>query len=206
MVAGYREGEKKMTHVYFVRHAQPNYDNHDDMLRELTPKGLQDRKLVTFFLQDKAIDVVLSSPYKRSVDTVKDFADTYGFDIETIDDFRERKIDSCWIEDFNSFSKRQWEDFDYKLQDGETLREVQSRNIAALENVVQTYENRNVVIGSHGTALSTIINYYQSAFQFAEFEKIKSLMPWIVCFTFDRAQCVQIEQYNLFEEKNESVL
>ena len=61
------------TTVYFVRHAQPNYKNHDDMLRELSAKGLQDRKLVTNFLKDKEIDMVFSSPYKRAVDTVKDF-------------------------------------------------------------------------------------------------------------------------------------
>lgn len=35
-----------MTTVYFVRHAEPNYNNHDDELRELTEKGLEDRKLV----------------------------------------------------------------------------------------------------------------------------------------------------------------
>ena len=29
-----------MTTVYFVRHAEPNYDNHDDMSRELSKKGL----------------------------------------------------------------------------------------------------------------------------------------------------------------------
>ena len=27
-----------MTTVYFVRHAQPNYENHDDLTRELTEK------------------------------------------------------------------------------------------------------------------------------------------------------------------------
>ena len=36
-----------MTKIYFVRHAQPNYNNHDARLRELTPKGLEDRKKVT---------------------------------------------------------------------------------------------------------------------------------------------------------------
>ena len=41
-----------MTRVYFVRHAEPNYDNHDDALRELSPKGMEDRKLVTDFLAD----------------------------------------------------------------------------------------------------------------------------------------------------------
>ena len=37
----------QMTIVYFVRHAESNYNNHDDLLRELTEKGLKDSKLVT---------------------------------------------------------------------------------------------------------------------------------------------------------------
>lgn len=79
-----------MTTVYFIRHAEPNYNNHHDETRELTEKGLRDRKLVTDFLRDKRIDVVLSSPYKRSVDTVKDFADKFDHQIEIISDFREK--------------------------------------------------------------------------------------------------------------------
>lgn len=62
-----------MTTIYFVRHAEPNYVNRGDMSRELSSKGLQDRKLVTKFLLDKHIDVILSSPYKRAVDTIVDF-------------------------------------------------------------------------------------------------------------------------------------
>lgn len=104
-----------MTHIYFVRHAEPNYENHEDRLRELSEKGLADRSLVTVFLADKSIDAVLSSPYKRAVDTVKDFADRNGFEITTIENFRERKVDNGWINDFHAFSQRQWEDFDYKL-------------------------------------------------------------------------------------------
>ena len=30
-----------MTHIYFIRHAEPNYKNHDDLNRELTEKGLR---------------------------------------------------------------------------------------------------------------------------------------------------------------------
>ena len=118
-----------MTNVYFVRHAEPNYKNHDDELRELTSKGLKDRNLVTEFLLDKEIDIMFSSQYKRSKDTIQEFADMKNLEIFLIEDFRERKIDSVWIEDYNSFSKKQWEDFSYKLSDGECLEEVQSRNI-----------------------------------------------------------------------------
>lgn len=188
-----------MTTVYFVRHAEPNYDNHDDISRELSNKGLRDRKLVTEFLLDKQIDVVLSSPYKRAIDTIADFAELTDLEIQIIEDFRERKVDSEWIDDFNAFCEKQWENFDYKLSDGETLKEVQSRNISALDTVLKTYNEKNIVVGSHGTALSTIINYYDKTFGYSDFEKIRNLMPWVVKFVFKGDTCIKIVQYNLFE-------
>ena len=192
-----------MTTVYFVRHAEPNYDNHDDELRELSEKGLEDRKLVTNYLSDKSIDVVLSSPYKRSVDTVKDFASCYNLTIEKNDDFRERKVDNVWIDDFTGFCKRQWADFDYKYTDGETLAEVQSRNISALKRALEQYKNKKIVVGSHGTALSTIINYYDPTYGYDDFEKIRCLMPWIVKFTFEGEKLISMKSENVFEMLND---
>ena len=188
-----------MTNIYFIRHAEPNYENYDDTLRELTVKGLKDRRLVTAFLADKNIDVVISSPYKRAYDTVYDFAAKQGLNIEIIEDFRERKIDSEWITDFNTFCKNQWNDFDYKLTDGESLGEVQHRNIRALNQILEKYSGKNVVIGSHGTALCTIIHYYDNTFGYTEFERIRGLMPWVVQLTFEKNTCIKIQKYNLFE-------
>lgn len=68
----------KVTNVYFVRHAEPNHENHDDASRELTNKGLKDRKFVTEFLMDKNIDAIVSSPYKSVIDTVREFAEIKG--------------------------------------------------------------------------------------------------------------------------------
>ncbi|MBQ5553319.1 MAG: histidine phosphatase family protein, partial [Erysipelotrichaceae bacterium] len=90
-----------MTKIYFVRHAEPDYSNHDDRTRELSRKGLIDREFVTEFLSDKQIDIVISSPFKRTVDTIKPFCEKYGFDIEIIEDFRERKVGTYWIKDFS---------------------------------------------------------------------------------------------------------
>lgn len=189
-----------MTIVYFVRHAEPNYDNHDDLKRELTPKGKEDSKLVTKFMLKKPIDVILSSPYKRAVDTLSDLSLSTNLPIITIEDFKERKIDSIWIENFTSFAKQQWLDFNYKLTDGESLGEVQKRNIAALQKVLKQYTNKKIVIGSHGTALSTIINYYDPSFDYDHFEAIRLLMPWIVQFTFDGEKCIAIEYFNVFQD------
>lgn len=187
-----------MTTVYFIRHAEPNFNNHDDMSRELSDKGLRDRKLVTKFLSDKHIDVIVSSPYKRAIDTIADFAEYANSEIQIMEDFRERSICSEWIADYNEFCKKQWKDFNYRLFGGETLSEVQGRNIRALNRVLKDFDGKNIVVGSHGTALSTIINYYDKSFGYSEFEKIRNLMPWIVKFTFENCFCVEIRQYNLF--------
>ena len=187
-----------MTHIYFVRHAQPNYENHDDLSRELSPKGLADRALAADYLRDKGIDAVLSSPYKRAVDTVAPLAEELGLDIETVEDFRERRIDSVWIEDFDGFARRQWADFGYKLSDGESLGEVQERNLRALDEVLERFANRTVVIGSHGTALSTVIHHFRPGFGFGEFDKIRPVMPWIVHFSFDGRVCVGVTEYDVF--------
>ncbi len=186
-----------MTTVYFVRHAQPNFDNHDDLTRELTPKGLQDRLLVRDLLADVPVDAVLSSPYKRAVDTVQPVADQRGLAVQEISGFRERCITGEWIADFNGYCQAQWADFDYKLPGGESLREVQQRNVAALHHVLQRYAGQTVVIGSHGTALSTIIHHFDPTFGFDGFNRIRRLMPWVVRFTFDGMQCTGIQSIDV---------
>jgi len=176
-----------MTRVYFIRHAEPNFNNHDNLTRELSAKGMEDRKRVTEFLLDKNIDVAISSPFKRAIDTIKDFTDCIGMEIVIIDSFRERKVDSGWIDDFTAFTRKQWEDFSFKLSDGECLKEVQERNVAALETVLEKYKGKNIIIGSHGTALSTVIQHFRPEFGYEDFARIKMKMPWIVEFDFDEA-------------------
>lgn len=185
-----------MTKVYFVRHAKPDFSVHDDLTRPLTEEGLIGSKKVTEFLKDKHITKVYSSPYKRAMDTVSDFAKNSGLDIHIIDDFRERKIGGEWIDDFHSYAKRQWSTFDYKLAEGESLGEVQRRNISALNNILEVAKNENIVIGTHGTALGTIINYFDKKFDYEQFERIIDLMPFIVCVEFDGTTALKIQEFN----------
>ena len=190
-----------MTQLYFIRHAQPNFENHKDSERELSPKGRKDCALVTEFLLDKNISAVYSSPFRRAVDTLGEFAALRGLPIRILDDFRQRRVDSGWIEDFTAFSRRQWEDFSYRLSGGECLREVQARNLRALRRVLRECPDASVAVGTHGTALSTLLNAYDPGFGHADFERIKTLMPWAVHFTFFGEECAGIEEINLFTQE-----
>jgi len=193
-----------MTEVYFIRHAESDHAIHDEFIRPLTPKGMLDRKLVTRYLSDKNISKAFSSPYVRAVDTIRDFTEKSGLSIETISNFMERKAGSGWIKDFYEFAQRQWTDFDYKLPGGESLREVQDRNIQALNIILEKCRNQSVIIGTHGTALCSVLHYYDPDFGFADFIGMVKLMPWIVKLTFEKTRCIRIEKIDLL--KNETVL
>lgn len=155
-----------MTKVYFVRHAQPE-PIWDDENRPLTREGKEDSKMVLDFLKDKEIDVFYSSPYKRSFDTISDTAVFFGKKIITDKRLREREhgIDG---NQYGMFEKR-WNDHDYHEENGESLRMVQERNIAALKDILKENKDKNIVIGTHGTALSTILNFYDPKFGCKDF-------------------------------------
>lgn len=174
-----------LTTIYFIRHAEPNYENHDDVSRELTSKGLQDSKELVNLFSDITIDAVYSSPYKRALDTVAPLANSLKLSPHVEEGFRERRITDTWIEDFTGFVEKQWADFSYRLDGGESLYQVQSRNIQALEKILQKHKGQTIVIGTHGTALSTIIQYYQPTFGLSDFQRVKHLFPWIVCLQFE---------------------
>lgn len=174
-----------MTTVYFVRHAKSDKNIRDDRTRPLTPEGLADSEKVTELLKNKGIDLLMSSPYKRSMDTIGGLAKVLDMEITTDEDFRERNAGSWNGDDFLKFIEAQWADFNYKIFDGECLSSVQERNIRALKRVLTSCEGKTVVIATHGTALSTMINYYRPEFDFHSFMRILNFMPYVVKMEFD---------------------
>jgi 2,3-bisphosphoglycerate-dependent phosphoglycerate mutase len=192
-----------VTTVYFIRHADSDRNIHDDRSRPLTEKGLTDCCLVTNFLKDKKIDIILSSPYKRTVDTIREFAGSINQEIEIIEDFREREI-GTWVEDITSFTEKQWADFSYKLDfpNSESLAEVQRRNISALNKIIKRNIGRNIVIGTHGNALAAILKFFDVSYSYDDFKAVSMLMPWAVKMEFDKTDYKNYEVIDLFRHSN----
>ncbi len=188
-----------MTNVYFVRHAESDNRVRDNLLRPLTEKGAGDCMLVTGFLRDKGISRIYSSPFKRAMDTLGGLSALLGIPIIPLDAFSERKISDGWVDDYEAYARNQWRDFSFKLPGGESLHEVQARNIEVLLDILRRHPGESIAIGSHGTALSTVVNHYDPAFGYEQFLEILDLMPWLVHLSFDGSRCVGIRSINLFE-------
>ena len=79
--------------VYLVRHAvamsRKAWNNDDDDLRPLTPKGQRQAAWLAELLHDAPIRRVLSSPAVRCVDSVRPLAKKLGLRVETEDVLQE---------------------------------------------------------------------------------------------------------------------
>ncbi len=172
-----------MTEVYFIRHSLRDNATYDDMDVPLTAEGEKRALILADAFANVSIEQIFSSPFQRSVRTLNPLAHSKNLEIQLISDFRERNV-GHEIADFWPFAKQQWNDFDYKFADGESLREVQNRNISALEQILTTSKNQKVAIGTHGTSLSTILNFYQPDFQFQDFQSLAGKMPYVIKMDF----------------------
>ena len=181
-----------MTRIFFVRHAQPDKDFKDDRNRPLTESGKASTAFVTDTLKDKCIDIAVSSPYKRSFDTIKPFADLMGIPIQIDERFRERG-GGMPGQGLRKNPER-WKSQEWKDEWGESISDVRKRNVEALLDVLRKYEGHNIVIGTHGTALSTILDYLSPEYGYEDFLRMMDWMPNIVEVEFEGEKVISIKE------------
>ena len=181
-----------MTNIYFVRHAQPDYAFAEASKRPLTEEGERDTLKVVEAMKDIRIDYAISSPYKRSYDTIKQTADEHGLDI-AIDERLHERINGKNSNNLEMFRKR-WADLSYSESDGECLQSVMDRNIAAVNDILDAHRDENIMVGTHGTALSTILHYYDNSFGVDDFMRLIDFMPYIIRLGFEGRELVEKEE------------
>ena len=184
-----------MTRLIFIRHAESDYEIKDDFSRPLTISGNISAKAIPGIFKEIKIDHFYCSPFIRSISTIQHLADQRHIDINLSSNLQERRVGS-WVEDFFVYAAKQWQDFNYKIDNGESLREVQNRNIAEVKQILNNHQNQNIVIGTHGTALCTILNYYDKKINFSYFLSIAKKMPLFVELSFDNLTYLSMIELN----------
>lgn len=186
-----------MTEIYFIRHAEPDHSIVDDGQRPLTTKGLKDASnLVNYFY---IIDIasIYSSPYKRAIQTVKPIAENKSITIQIREKFKERISNTNWIDntdDLNTHVRQMWQRPNIGIDGGESIKSVQERNIEELALVLKANKNKKSIIGTHGTALATMISYYSKSFSVDDFLKFIGIMPYIIKMRFNDGALKDMEE------------
>ena len=177
---------KPVTTIYFVRHSEPNHSHIDTLTRPLSNEGRADCYHVVKYFKDKKLDIAYSSPYLRSYTTILDTCNDHNIPIIKDDRLKERI--SGHHHQLKSEIEKRWLDKNWHEDGGESINQVQNRNIEVLKEILTDHQEQTIIVGTHGTALSSILSYYDEEFNVNDFFALVDLMPYIVKMEFYQNQ------------------
>lgn len=180
-----------LTTIYFVRHAHSIYTP-DEIGRSLSEKGLKDAEKIAQILKNKKVDHVISSPYKRAIQSVEGVARNIGKQIELVDGFKERRLSDGPVVDFESAMTKVWQDYHFSWERGESNFAARQRGVEALLKILEIYEGKNIVIGTHGNIMVLTMNYFNPKYDFDFWKQLE--MPDIYQLTFEKTTLINVEK------------
>ncbi|MFD6508296.1 histidine phosphatase family protein [Bacillus sp. NPDC060175] len=180
-----------MTTIYFVRHAHSTYTK-EERERPLSEKGWLDAQNITILLKDEKIDVVISSPYERAIQTVEGIANANKLSIQLEEDLRERLLSKEPVQDFNDAIQKVWEDWTFAYEGGESNDVAQRRAVLCMQNILGKYKGKNILIGTHGNIMVLLMNYFDSKYDFQFWKTLH--MPDVYKLIFDNNDFISAER------------
>jgi 2,3-bisphosphoglycerate-dependent phosphoglycerate mutase len=146
--------------VVILRHADADVrPDVDEMSWELSPMGQRQAEALVQRLRGLKITKIVSSDAVRTLATVEPFASAEGLRVATDPELRERDLCGGWRDDFDELMQRSWEDFDWKFEGHESLREAQYRFIRALKAHMARQGRGKLLIVSHGQVIGTFLQF-----------------------------------------------
>ena len=161
-----------VTRLYVVACAQTVLDSKGVFQgatdHKLSREGVKHAKLLSTHLKDREVSSFYSSPYEGAFATASTVAARHRRGVIRLMDLKEMDF-GRWtgkpaqeVKESNPDHLIAWQftPHDHRMPNGETLAEVQSRIVGALENIVSVEEGNGVCVVTHSVALKAAMCHY----------------------------------------------
>jgi len=163
---------KTETHLYLVRHGETNFNKQGIVQgrgvdSELNQTGLAQAAALAKRFAANPVDAIYSSPLRRALQTAQTVAREISInEIPTDPGLEEmswgvfegqpqsEELSSAFEE-----MKKRWHngEHDYGVEKGETLRQVQTRGLAAIDRILEQSAGKRVLVVAHGRFLRILL-------------------------------------------------
>lgn len=159
------------TFVFLIRHGENEYVATHRLAGRtpgvrLNEKGCNQAQTLVGYLAQQPFDAIYSSPLDRCLETAEPLAGQRNLTLQVEPDLAEVDYGSWQGADLRELSKLpEWSQVQhypsvFRFPGGETLREVQSRAVGAIERLRIAHEGQVVALFSHGDIIRTALAHY----------------------------------------------
>jgi len=164
--------EHKPTRLLLIRHALNDWVG--KKLAGWTPgvhlneQGLRQAQALADRLAHEHIDAIYSSPLERTVETAEIIAKPHGLPIHIRDDLGEIRYGDWTGRSFEEIEKEQAELWQIvrvfpsgtRFPNGESIHEMQSRALHALDVIIRAHPGETVAVVSHADVIKACVAHY----------------------------------------------
>ncbi|TKC20130.1 histidine phosphatase family protein [Robertmurraya kyonggiensis] len=159
-----------MKNIYLIRHCEAEGQPFET---KLTENGIKQAIELENFFVDKQVERIISSPYKRAVQSIQPLAERLNLEIELDNRLTERVLSPKNFPDWYEKLQDTFEDLDLKFEGGESSHEAMNRIVEVIEEVVRGTPD-NVVIVTHGNLMSLLLKHLHQDFGFDDWKKLSN--------------------------------
>ncbi len=176
-----------MKKLVLIRHCQAEGRHRDS---PLTYHGINQAHRLAEFLEEKnyQIDKVFSSPYMRSLETIRPYSLKTGVKIVVDSRLSERILSSEPVEDWLDAIETSFEDLDYALPGGESSNDALNRVLELIEEIKQDEDDcETVAFVTHGNLLSILLRHFDHSYGFKQWRLLRK--PDVFIIEYDQENC-----------------
>lgn len=159
-----------MKKIYFIRHCEAEGQASE---APLTERGMRQADDLAEFFSKVNIDQIISSPYRRALQTIEPLAKRINIKIKINEQLKERVLSQQHLEDWLNKLKLTFDNMELKFEGGESSQEATKRIVEVVDDVFNS-EISHTIIVTHGNLLALFLNHLNQEFGFDEWKSLRN--------------------------------
>jgi 2,3-bisphosphoglycerate-dependent phosphoglycerate mutase len=156
--------------LYVVRHGKATGQQPD---AALTAEGEAAAVVLADVLADAGVERIVSSPYRRAIDSIGPLAQRLGLAVATDERLIEAELSRVAYPDWLERLKTTFDDDGMAYEGGESSRDATARAKAAVESAHAGVAKATVIV-THGRLMTLLLRSYDRRFGFDEWRELSN--------------------------------
>lgn len=156
--------------IYLIRHCEAKGQPAE---AQLTERGLKQALHLAEVFSDIKIDRIISSPFKRAIQSIQPLASQINVEIEINNQLSERVLSMENLPDWIEKLRATFNEMELKFKGGESSQEAMNRIVEVVEDVFKSKANTTIIV-THGNLLALLLKHFNKDFGFDDWKNLSN--------------------------------